>query len=222
MFDAIRRPAVVATLILTLGLAFAPAASATSAEGALTGLQRQILPDNGAEPLPGLAVRYYYAMFDTMWEMGRLVRSRPGRSGDPILKIDTFFEDYDERVFTSDRSQGVGALINGLMFFPKVGLYHMAILSNDGIRVELGGKFLFEDPNKHANGNRLSDPIPVEITQAGWYPLNINYFQKKGSWALDFLWAMPGEPVTDDLPIVPQEAYGHLPDTENVFVSDPK
>ena len=218
MFRLFWRPAFVAALSLSFGLAFTPPAPAAEA---LSGLQPQVLPADGPALRPGLAVRYYFGLFDTMWEMERLVRSRPGHPGAPVLKIDTFFEEYDERVFTADRTQGVGALINGLLHFPEAGLYHLAILSNDGIRVELGGKFLFQDPDKHLNGNRLSDPIPVEITEPGWYPLNINYFQKKGTWALDLLWAMPGEEVTDDLPIVPEDAYAHLPDTEHVFVSDP-
>ncbi|MHA1566776.1 MAG: PA14 domain-containing protein [Alphaproteobacteria bacterium] len=218
MFRSFRRTVFAAAVSLSFGLAFAPA---VQADEALSGLQRQILPTDGSSLQPGLAVRYYFAMFDFMWEMERLVRSRPGHPGDPVLKIDTFFEEYDEHVFTADRTQGVGALINGLMHFPEAGLYHLAILSNDGIRIELGGKFLFEDPDKHINGNRMSDPIPVEIAEAGWYPININYFQKKGTWALDLLWAKPGEEVTDDLPIVPEDAYAHLPNTEHVFVNDP-
>ncbi len=218
MLRTISGTAIAVAFSLMSGLALSPAASA---QEALTGLQRLEPQPEAAAVQPGLAVRYYFAMFDFMWEMERLVRSRDGHPGEPILKIDTFFEEYDEKVFTSDRSQGVGALINGLINFPEAGLYHLAVLSNDGIRIELGGKFLFEDPDKHLNGNRLSDPIPVEIAEAGWYPININYFQKKGTWALDLLWSKPGEVVGEELPIVPAEAYGHLPNTEHVFVSEP-
>lgn len=218
MIGALRRASLAVALSLTFALAPLPAASA---QEPIVGLQHLEIPEDGNALQPGLAVRYYFGMFDFMWEMERMVRSRPGHPGDPILKIDTFFDEYDEKVFTADRTQGVGALISGLMHFPEAGLYHMAVLSNDGIRIELGGKFLFEDPDKHLNGNRMSDPIPVEIAQPGWYPININYFQKKGTWALDLLWAKPGEQIGEELPIVPQEAYGHLPNTEHVFVGEP-
>ena len=92
MMGAMRRAVLAVVVSLTFALAISAAASA---QAPLTGLQRQEIPADGGGLLPGLAVRYYFGMFDTMWEMGRMVRSRPGRPGDPILKIDTFFDDYE-------------------------------------------------------------------------------------------------------------------------------
>ena len=198
----------------------------------LTPLALAVEPVTGLQPIspqptpdalnPGLAVRYYFGKFDFMWEMERLVRIRDGHAGKPIPAIDTFHQDYSNDVLTADRSQEVGALLNGLIRFDEAGLYHIAMWSNDGVRLEIGGQFIFEDPDKHSNGNRLSPNIPVEVPSAGWYSINLNYFQKKGTWALDLLWFKPGEGPDGEPPIVPTEAYAHLPDTSPFFVPAPK
>lgn len=204
--------------------AFSPAGLAPPALAGetVTGLQ-PVSPQPAPDALnPGLAVRYYFGEFDFMWEMERLVRIRDGQAGKPVPAIDTFNAAYSNDVLTAGRSQGVGALLNGLLYFDEPGLYYIAMWSNDGVRLEIGGQFIFEDPDKHSNGNRLSPNIPVEVPSAGWYPININYFQKKGTWALDLLWFKPGEQPEGEPPIVPAEAYAHLPETSAFFVPAPK
>ena len=84
----------------------------------------------------------------------------------------------------------VGANITGLIRFEKPGVYGFEITSNDGIRVEIGGKVLHEDPGVHPDST--SDRIDVKIDQPGWYPLKIVYFQKKGTASLVLAWVGPG------------------------------
>lgn len=217
-----RAQVVLSVLCVLLAVVPAILARPAAAQQPVTGLL-PLSPQPAAASLnPGLAVRYYFGEFDFMWEMERLVRIREGHAGAPIPAIDTFYESYTDDVLTADRAQGVGALMNGLIHFDEPGLYHIAMWSNDGVRLEIGGQFIFEDPDKHANGNRLSPNIPVQVPEAGWYPLNINYFQKKGTWALDLLWFKPGEGPDGEPPIVPSEAYAHLSETPHVFVPAPK
>ncbi len=213
---------VASTLVVLLAVVPAVLARPATAQEPVTGLI-PLSPQPAAEDLnQGLAVRYYFGEFDFMWEMERLVRIRDGHAGKPIPAIDTFHESYSDDVLTADRKQGVGALMNGLVHFDEPGLYHIAMWSNDGVRLEIGGQFIFEDPDKHSNGNRLSPNIPVEVPQAGWYPINVNYFQKKGTWALDLLWFKPGVSPDGEPPIVPTEAYAHLAETPHIFVPPPK
>ena len=210
-------------LLSAVFLAFAPAMLAPSpaaAQQPITGLVPISPQPNADELTPGLAVRYYFAKWDFMWEMERSVRRQEGVQGKPIPVIDTFYEGYDHNVLTADRTQSVGALMSGLIHFDTPGVYHLSMWSNDGVRLEIGGKFIYEDPDKHSN--RLSPNIPVEITEPGWYPLNLNYFQKKGTWALDLLWFKPGEAPEGDAPVVPAEAYAHLPGTPHIFVPAPE
>lgn len=221
MLTSVRRrvvflSALLAAIVVTAGLPLTPA----GAQQPITGLQPMSPQPGPADLTPGLAVRYYFAEWDFMWEMERSIRRQDGIQGAPIPVIDTFYEGYSKDVLTADRTQGVGALLNGLIHFDTPGVYHLAMWSNDGVRLEIGGQFIHEDPDKHSN--RLSKNIPVEITEPGWYPININYFQKKGTWALDLLWFKPGEVPEGDAAVVPAEAYAHLVGTPHIFVPAPE
>ena len=47
------------------------------------------------------------------------------------------------------------------------------------------------------------------IEEAGWYPMLIKYFQKKGTAALSLYWKPPG---AAEFSVIPAEAYAHLPE----------
>ncbi|MCH7931549.1 MAG: hypothetical protein IH906_04985 [Proteobacteria bacterium] len=55
--------------------------------------------------------------------------------------------------------------MRGLINFSRAGTYMMALQSNDGVRLELGGKLLFSDAGVHAD--RFSKLVPVEIETPG-------------------------------------------------------
>jgi hypothetical protein len=64
---------------------------------------------------------------------------------------------------------------------------------------------LWEDPEIHAD--RMSPPLEIVIGQPGWYDFKVDYFQKKGTSALQLFWTPPdGEEQ-----IVPAAAFAHLP-----------
>ena len=84
------------------------------------------------------------------------------------------------------------------------GTYLMTMQSNDGIRVFLGGQMVFEDPDVHRD--RFTENTTVEIAEAGYYPLYIVYFERKGTSTLEMYWQPPGAESFD---FVPADAFFH-------------
>ncbi len=164
---------------------------------------------SGAKPLspqpaaddiqPGLAVTYYYSMFEDVADISRLVRGKPGK---PIMELD---HDSDSgKVLTATRSMGVGAEIRGMIHFKDPGTYQFRVNSNDGVKLMIDGIVLHEDPYIHSD--TMSPAIELLIEETGWYELAIDYYQKKGTSALGLYWTPPNGSETP----VPRLAYGHV------------
>ena len=110
------------------------------------------------------------------------------------------------KILTSDSSDLVIAKIKGYLRFDAAGIYALRVNSNDGVRLDIGGKRIFNDPNAHPD--RMSESLPVEITEPGWYAVDLLYFEKKGTATLELYWRPPGAASFD---FVPAEAFGHAP-----------
>jgi hypothetical protein len=123
----------------------------------------------------------------------------------PILILDRKFEPQ-EKVFDSGQHRGVALQMDGMIKFPTSGQYGIMALSNDGIRVYIGEKRVINDPDWH--GDRFSRNNILELSESGWYPFKLKYFQRRGTAALKLFWKKP-EDV--DFSIIPAEAYGHVP-----------
>lgn len=184
----------IAALVLTVGMLPLGAQPFTGA------LPLSPQPADGALS-PGLAVTYYYANFRDVADITSLVAGTPG---EPIALLD--HDRSDATVLTSNRSMGVGAEIRGFIRFPQPGTWTFRVNSNDGVKVTIGGVMIHEDPEVHPDS--MSAPLPLVIDTAGWYPLEIDYFQRKGTSALQVFWTPPGGSET----IVPAEAYAHMAD----------
>ncbi len=158
---------------------------------------------------PGLAVDYLYQKFYTLEEIYEAdVDPVPGQ---PIPQLNQLTEtdantgeDKIINVLTSDQDMMVGAFIRGAINFAQAGDYTLHLVSNDGARFWVGGVMLWDDPEVHFD--RESDPLRLVVPEAGWYELKIDYYQKKGTWALQLLWIPPG----GEKVVVPPEALGHL------------
>ena len=189
------------TLISVLAAcAFVAGASAIAADPPLivTGLQ-PVAPQPASDKLnPGLAVIYFHNMFKKLDEVGKIGK---GKAGVPILVLD--HKTLDGNVLTDNLSMGVGAKITGLIKFDKPGKYVLQMNSNDGARVTIAGKKILEDDGIHAD--EMSTPTELTITEAGWYELAVDYFQRKGSSALQLFWAVDGGAQA----IVPASQYAH-------------
>ncbi len=161
---------------------------------------------NRADPAtlqPGLAVCYIYALVRNIDQIAGWESSKTCEEGPPIMRLD--YKVGQDSVLTSDARDGVLAKITGYIHLPVAGFYGFAFESNDGVRLEIDGQFVTEDPDVH--GDRFSDIGGLDVTEPGWYPILIRYFERKNTSTLKFYWQPPGDEGT--MPIVPAEALAH-------------
>jgi hypothetical protein len=175
-------------------------AATTAGAQVVTGV-KAAEPQPAADKLqPGLAVAYVYGRFNHIKEF----ETKKFEPGKPLPQLD--YRMGDGAVLTTKERDQVGALITGFIRFEKAGTYGFDVTSNDGVRVEIGGKLLYEDPSVHSDDT--SDRIDVKVEQAGWYPLKILYYEKKGTATLVLRW-IEGEAKGKLVP-VPAAAFAHL------------
>ncbi len=170
--------------------------------GCVAGVQAQ-LPTASAGQKPGLAVCYMYKFIrhvDEITEWAKTLKCEPGA---PLAILD--FDGGTSKVLTSTQDDGVLARITGFIHLEKVGAYRFAFESNDGVRLKIDGKQIVEDPGVH--DDQFSDLGTMEVAKPGWYPLSIDFFERKSTWTLRFLWRPPG--VADGVTPVPAEVLAH-------------
>lgn len=147
----------------------------------------------------GLAVGYYNGLINNINE----IPDGPGKPGAPLPHLD--WNVGLKNVLTSDRDDGVQAVIVGYIKLDKPGLWKFAVNSNDGVRLTIGGKKIYELPG--VQPDVMSDVLEVTAADAGWYALKILYFEKRNTSTLQLFWAPPG---TADLAIVTPAALGYV------------
>lgn len=158
---------------------------------------------NAAELKDGLAVNYYFAKFQHINRLVEWMDMEDPIPGSPLPNLD--YQMGPGNVLTTTSADLVGAHITGFIDFAEAGVYELKVTSNDGVRLTVGGVMIFEDPEVHRDAD--SPPLVVTIDEAGWYPLDILYFEKKGTAALRLYWKRPGE---DAFSIVPTTALKHI------------
>ena len=151
----------------------------------------------------GLAVTYHFHLFNTVSEIPQWARTNESVAGTPLPALD--YSVGSGNVLTSGRADGVGATISGLIRFPAAGRYVLALQSNDGVSLSIGGQRILADPGVHTD--RFSELVRVDIAAAGWYPLDLLYFEKRNTATLQFYWAQ--EAAGESLRLVPPDAFAH-------------
>ncbi|MEQ9349496.1 MAG: PA14 domain-containing protein, partial [Alphaproteobacteria bacterium] len=91
----------------------------------------------------------------------------------------------------------------------QAGAYEFMLLSNDGVRLEIGRQLVFEDPLIHSD--TWSPALMVTAAEGGWHDFWLAYYQKKGTSALQLTWKRPGD---TEFTVVPPVAFGHLASAE--------
>ncbi len=161
-----------------------------------------VQPDPG-DLTAGLAVDYYFNIFNFIDEVREWAQLQPAQPGEPLQALD--YSVGSDNVLTSNRADGVGAIIAGLINFPTGGAYTLAAKSNDGVELTIGGETILSDPTVHAD--RFSNLVTVEITEPGWYPLDLIYFEKRNTATLELYWATPDGDGA--LNFIPPTAFAH-------------
>jgi hypothetical protein len=157
---------------------------------------------------PGLSVIYFHGFYRNISQMPRGKRAiEKGIPGKPIPVLDHKFG--EDIVFDSGRAKGVGMHLDGFILFDKAGDYVFQANTNDGFRLLISGIKIIDDPMYHSD--RMSGEVKVKVSEPGWYPLRILYFQRKGTATIQLFWKKPGDKT---MVIVPAEAYAHIP-TQN-------
>jgi hypothetical protein len=162
-------------------------------------------PDKSALQ-PGLSVAYFYDYFARHLDpltKGNLA-DREGRRGKTIPYLNHQFGRGE--VFDSGTNRGVAMRMNGFIHFPQSGEYIFRALSNDGVRIYVSAHMIIDDPSQHSD--RYSIQAVVEINEPGWYPMRVEYFQRKGTATIKLFWQRP---FADDFEVVPAEFYAHTP-----------
>ena len=185
-------------LAATLGAVLGLAAWSHGVSAAATANPAPASPQPAAVK-PGLAVRYFPYPMHNVDEVQRLAGSPGGNTGAPLPSLN--YDDGVGPVLTSGLKQEVGAEITGFIKFPQAGQYQIAANSNDGVRIFIGGAQVTDDPGIHAMGESPVGNITVQANV--WYPLQVLYFQRHGTWGLQLLWGPAGK---EDLSVVPASA----------------
>jgi len=167
----------------------------------MTGVQAQLA--DSADLKPGLAVCYIQGFVRYIDEIAGWESQRDCVPGEPLAELDSRVG--KGKVLTSDWDNGVMAKITGFIHFEHAGFYSFAFESNDGVRLEIDGEMILEDPDVHAD--QYSDVGSMEVVEPGWYPLNITYFERKNTSTLRFFWSPPD--VEGTMPLVPASALAH-------------
>ena len=157
----------------------------------------QLAPPAPAAPQPdaaalkdGLAVRYYFAKLNHIDDLVGWMKVEDGVPGQPLPMLD--YAESPGNVLTTTNNMLVGAHITGFIQFAEAGTHRLRVTSNDGVRVTVGGEMMFEDPGVHKA--ETSPDLVFDVAEPGWVPLDILYYQKKGTWALQLYWQPPGAP----------------------------
>ncbi|WP_169545340.1 PA14 domain-containing protein [Sneathiella aquimaris] len=187
---------------VAIGVGLSVAATVAQAD-VITGL-KPASPQPAASALkPGLAVQYYGAKLNSIREFIEWMEYDKGKAGPPIPQLN--YQVGQGPVLTATATDMVGADITGFINFERSGPYTFMVHSNDGVRLTIGDKMIYEDPEVHAD--RFSDEITLEISEPGWYPVRVLYFEKKNTSTLELYWDPPGPEEVD---YVPTKAFAHI------------
>ena len=158
---------------------------------------------SSAERKPGLAVCYMYKFIRHVDEIATWQKHLECEPGTPLANLD--FYGGSAKVLTSKSEDGVMARITGFIHLDKPGAYKFAFESNDCVRLIIDGKTIDEDPGVH--DDQFSDLGTMEVDKPGWYPVSVDFFERKITWTLRLVWRQPG--VDGDLAPVPANAFTH-------------
>lgn len=152
---------------------------------------------------PGLAVTYAFPGDVRTVKDARNALKRKTVEGAPLAGLSYDDTTEGDETLTSGKATKIAADISGYIKFDAPGTYVLDFLNNDGLEISIGGEIVGDYDEVHACG--YAGEIEVEVPQAGFYPLQATYFQRKGTACLMMEWG----PDSDGLELVPDSAFFH-------------
>ena len=152
---------------------------------------------------PGLAVKYALPdkQIKTMAQADNFLKS--ASPGQPLTGLDYWDTEEGEPTLTSGKAWWVAADISGYIRFDAPGTYVIDFLTNDGLRMNIGGqKIMFWDERTACEP---TNAVEVEVPVAGWYPLRAQYFQNQGTACIHMRAGLKG----GKFDYVPDSAFGY-------------
>lgn len=151
----------------------------------------------------GLSVRYAYPHdVKSLGDASSALKISNER-GRALSGLDYRDTNEGEITLTSKRAEHVVASIKGYVHFDTPGIHNIDFLSNDGLRARIGGKVVGQfDGRQTCDTTIMSE---VEVPSAGWYALDILYFQRFGTSCLHMRMGAKGKRVS----WMPNKAFGH-------------
>jgi hypothetical protein len=174
----------------------------------VTAAQAAPLKLKPASPQPGgvksgLSVRYAYPEdVRTLAEASSALKvaSEPGR---PLKGLDYRDTSEGQKPLTAKRPEHVVAKIRGYVKFDAPGVYTIDFLTNDGLHARVGGQTVgYFDGRQTCDTTIATD---VEVPSAGWYKLDVLYFQRLKTACLHMRAGAAGGKVK----WMPNSAFGH-------------
>jgi hypothetical protein len=162
-----------------------------------------------ANPQPGGVKKGLYVIYgESPTKFRQLSHARQivgsmGKPGRPLRGLDYWDTIEGEPVMTSKQTYHVAADIKGYIRFNAPGTYDLEFFVNDGIEARISGQSVaYYDGIQGCDSTGVTT---VQVPKAGWYDLDILYFQKAGTSCLMMKWAKQG----GKLDWVPNSAFGY-------------
>ncbi|CUJ92685.1 PA14 domain protein [Shimia thalassica] len=152
----------------------------------------------------GLSVKYFTG--DRQVRSLHAAKSRikqSSKAGKPLKGLNYPDKGRGANVLTAGIPELVVADIRGYIKFDTPGVYDLEFFTNDGAQVWISGKTVakLDDITPCASAGRPK----VKVPSAGWYNIQVLYFQKEGTACFESEWKKPGGSVQ----LIPNSAFGH-------------
>ncbi len=151
---------------------------------------------------PGLAVSYAYPKDVRLLEDAEDALES-AKSGPPIRGLSYSENTEGDLTLTSEKASKVAAAISGFIRFDAAGTFEVEMISNDGLVASIGGQQVGLYDGVH--GCEPAGIQEVVVPEAAWYPIEITYFQRKGSACLEMDWNVDGR-----MGPVPDAVFAHI------------
>jgi predicted alpha/beta superfamily hydrolase len=136
--------------------------------------------------IPGLRYDYYEGNWDSLPELSSLIPVRTGVTGN--------FEMAERK-----RDIHFAMMYSGYMDVPKSGVYRLILSSDDGSRLDIGGRTVVSNDGLHA----MIEKSGKVYLEKGLHRVAIPFFQKDGGFGLNLEYDTEGQPKQ----IIPQSVF---------------